>query len=841
MAEFADVLLVATTKVEVDAIVEEHGALTGRLPHEVTRGQRKYFDLGIVNQASIYLGVCEMGSNGPGASQDAVRRAIETLRPTSILMVGIAYGLHPSKQEIGDVLVAEQIVPYELQRVGPAETISRSPRPATSTRLRNFCKARRSTWGQSGVSFGAMLSGEKLVDNAQFLASLLGMAPEAIGGDMEGAGLFVAAEEAKVDWIVVKAICDWADGNKANPHKTQHQRLAAKNSAAFVFDVITSTNMLIERRAEPQQRIKSDWRFVGGFAVDDPLLRRLPEDPVEALTRYEVCRAEIIGSLAGGGDEAFEKLARDTFEQHIRRRAGSERVQLQDAKSALLVAHELMARYSDYGRGVREVKNLTTRRKAVPRYFDRVYPNTVNTFVRDIFQLTQDATAVRRLNLRPREAEIAAASRYIIRTAPLKMGRSLDSAGPEVHAAYMLGRIINPAASVDAKKTLYTFEHKVSKVLKQIAIGDDDRARQHYLMRRTAMLSQSMLGDTDASKRYLVLLLDDRMESDVNAGFHLEYYGDQPLDDALPLCSRDLGEDCEKTLTYLESSLSRSLDAGWDSSARALAPIELYTFTSILARRLHSTWQPVVQRMIPTLERALEYLEDDDLRLYVNLCVELSNAAPHTAAKRIGQYFSARNAPRNGWIKRGVRFPESVGSHTAGVIWLVNLIPEVEATRLRVGRIKDLLECHDLAEGITGDIVTDRRDPEQDERERRLIRTLSWMGSYLRPEVDLYSIYSSFLEFHKRDTPEANVARDLDAIDIVLQGQSLLQSKANCDRDAIRALVNKLEKTVVTPAGKHVLLTARQMNVISSSSFGPTPESEIKEYFFGRAAALVEA
>ena len=31
---------------------------------------------------------------------------------------------------------------------------------------------------------------------------------------MEGTGVYAAAYRNKVDWILVKAICDWADGNK---------------------------------------------------------------------------------------------------------------------------------------------------------------------------------------------------------------------------------------------------------------------------------------------------------------------------------------------------------------------------------------------------------------------------------------------------------------------------------------------------------------------------------------------------------------------------------------------------------------------------------------------------
>ena len=64
------------------------------------------------------------------------------------------------------------------------------------------------------MRFGDGLSGEKLVDNLDFRDQLLNLEPEAIGGEMEGAGLYVACQDKKVDWILVKAVCDWADGQK---------------------------------------------------------------------------------------------------------------------------------------------------------------------------------------------------------------------------------------------------------------------------------------------------------------------------------------------------------------------------------------------------------------------------------------------------------------------------------------------------------------------------------------------------------------------------------------------------------------------------------------------------
>jgi len=83
-----------------------------------------------------------------------------------------------------------------------------------------------------------LLSGAKLIDDIDYRDQLLKLEPEAIGGEMEGEGLYVACHESKTDWIVIKAICDWADGNKTNPKKKEHQALAANNAAIFMLSVL---------------------------------------------------------------------------------------------------------------------------------------------------------------------------------------------------------------------------------------------------------------------------------------------------------------------------------------------------------------------------------------------------------------------------------------------------------------------------------------------------------------------------------------------------------------------------------------------------------------------------
>ncbi|MCI0354486.1 MAG: hypothetical protein L0099_05515, partial [Acidobacteria bacterium] len=207
-----------------------------------------YRDLGEVNSARVFTALSEMGSGGPGGSQEAVRKGIEALRPSAVIMVGIAFGINEQKQAIGDILVSRQLWLYDLQRVGKEQIIPRGDKPHASTRLINRCQDADVSWDEINgqVRFGLVLTGEKLVDNLDYREQLRQFEPEAIGGEMEGAGLYVACQDSRVDWILVKAICDWADGHKAQD-KDQRQYEAARNAARFVLHVLEQAPLKLER------------------------------------------------------------------------------------------------------------------------------------------------------------------------------------------------------------------------------------------------------------------------------------------------------------------------------------------------------------------------------------------------------------------------------------------------------------------------------------------------------------------------------------------------------------------------------------------------------------------
>lgn len=207
----------------------------GKVPVQITKGGVTYNELGIHGCHRIINTICEMGAGGIGASQQRTRQAIDHWKPRAIIAVGIAFGLDENKQSIGDVLVSTQIQDYELGRLNEDGTLTpRGDKPSSADTLRNRLRLtdtmkRRSHSDWPKVRFGLVLSGPKLVDNLDYRESLKALFPEAIGGEMEGVGVYVGASEAKVDWIVVKAICDWGH-NKKRAEKDAWQQLAAKNA-----------------------------------------------------------------------------------------------------------------------------------------------------------------------------------------------------------------------------------------------------------------------------------------------------------------------------------------------------------------------------------------------------------------------------------------------------------------------------------------------------------------------------------------------------------------------------------------------------------------------------------
>ncbi len=248
ISEFHDsinFLIVTATEIET---IELHNCLKP-IPNEngllkVYNKNNTYY-LGIFGLYNIVHVQCEMGSSTKAGSIVTVKNAIQDFDPKAIIMVGIAFGVNKDKQQIGDVLVSETVIPYDIRREGKNDTVFRSPIPPSSSLLFNRFK-NSLDWSfdlpkntKAKMIPGQMLSGETLIDNQEVLENYLNNFPHAIGGEMEGAGVFVAANDEKKDWVIVKGICDFADGNKSHGKK-QNQELAIKTACSLCQHVFNS-------------------------------------------------------------------------------------------------------------------------------------------------------------------------------------------------------------------------------------------------------------------------------------------------------------------------------------------------------------------------------------------------------------------------------------------------------------------------------------------------------------------------------------------------------------------------------------------------------------------------
>ena len=257
--EKPDILIVTVTQVEQDAVLRNFKTLAGE---SIQRGA--YLDLGIINHARIWMVISGMGSDGVTGSSITLQKAIDDLSPKAVIMVGIAFGVNEQKQQIGGILVSEFIVPYENQRIGKTKTELRGARPPASPELVSIFKTAAAKWREeegTAVEFGPILSGNKLIDNLQFRDNLV-KASSAIGGEMEGAGLCFVASAKKTDWILVKGICDWADGNKSQD-KANRQAMAAENAARFTLYILRK-NVL----AQPGNYIPAEENLLSNPPVD---------------------------------------------------------------------------------------------------------------------------------------------------------------------------------------------------------------------------------------------------------------------------------------------------------------------------------------------------------------------------------------------------------------------------------------------------------------------------------------------------------------------------------------------------------------------------------------------
>ncbi|WP_286862898.1 MULTISPECIES: hypothetical protein [Sphingobacterium] len=238
------ILIVTATDIETE-ILHEHlrpiqkGDKIIQCPYE----DKTYF-VGVFGAYLCFHIQCgTMGSIGSASSIVTVRDSVKLFKPKITIMIGIAFGIDPSTQEIGDVIVADNVIPYDNKKITEGATIIRSlPVPTSKLLLDRFRNVRNWEFpleNRSAMKIVApIFSGEELINHIDRRQELQAYNSLAKGGEMEGAGLYTAASSL-TEWILVKGICDYADGNK-DKNKDVNQKTAMRSAVSLCLEVFSS-------------------------------------------------------------------------------------------------------------------------------------------------------------------------------------------------------------------------------------------------------------------------------------------------------------------------------------------------------------------------------------------------------------------------------------------------------------------------------------------------------------------------------------------------------------------------------------------------------------------------
>ena len=245
------ILLVTANEFEHDAVL----ALLEPTEGDVLLKYQHTWKIGFMTKHALYIfgkfgafnaAVQMMVKQGSAAAQDVVTIASQCFGKNldAIFAVGVACGVE-TKSKLLDVLVSRKITSYNLTRYGTSKEGKPDIRSRAMTNLETdpyFVQlfSAPPSWPPKNstlvkrlaeppeMHMGLILSGDYLIDNKDHKEQLLNnFAKEAIGIEMEGAGLFHEYAQHNCKIMIVKAVSDFGDGGKDKRYQPTAALLAA--------------------------------------------------------------------------------------------------------------------------------------------------------------------------------------------------------------------------------------------------------------------------------------------------------------------------------------------------------------------------------------------------------------------------------------------------------------------------------------------------------------------------------------------------------------------------------------------------------------------------------------
>jgi nucleoside phosphorylase len=187
---------------------------------------------------------------------------IDKWNPSYILLIGIAGGVEANGVKLGDILVANQVANYSLERVNEEKTEIRWKMQPVDPRLHGFASnfsamkclhlitENRPVGGTPQRRIGPIATGDKVINKADVLRLYRENVPKLIGVEMEAWGVasraFQSANSRK--FFMVRGVSDLADGNKDSSAVVNWRPYACDVAASYAIALLQSGPLPPEER-----------------------------------------------------------------------------------------------------------------------------------------------------------------------------------------------------------------------------------------------------------------------------------------------------------------------------------------------------------------------------------------------------------------------------------------------------------------------------------------------------------------------------------------------------------------------------------------------------------------
>jgi adenosylhomocysteine nucleosidase len=243
----ADVGVLTVITPELAAVVEVLQSHRDYQTFQLSGGVQAYTAEVPAEGGALRVAAMQTLDRGPRSAAVAYDRLQAAFSPSVVLLVGIAGGIHPSL-EIGDVVIADQVIYYDARREtedGPRRRGQSEPMaPALRHRLNEFFRrhddvAPLDSGDPVRIWRGPIGSGDAVVtdSNSDILEFLRRFNEKTLAVETEAGGVgqasyeHIDAERMRHGWLTIRGISDLANRDKGYGH---HQ-LAARR-AALVMD-----------------------------------------------------------------------------------------------------------------------------------------------------------------------------------------------------------------------------------------------------------------------------------------------------------------------------------------------------------------------------------------------------------------------------------------------------------------------------------------------------------------------------------------------------------------------------------------------------------------------------